>query len=147
MAEAPLSLTYGTSFEEKNTESVTRNNALAWRQPFCSTSGGNDRHREALALSWHWPDCRLQVVSDSQAGACHAWRLSLLTSVRTLALPSAPPSPDHWPWDLFLCYCTALDLCLCSVLIWHNRQWVLRLSLPFRPDIFTLFRKQLGDPS
>lgn len=39
-----------------NAEPVIRNNALAWRQPFCTTSGGTDRHREALALSWHRPD-------------------------------------------------------------------------------------------
>lgn len=57
---------------KKIAEPVTRNNALAWRQPFCTTSGGTDRHREALALSWHRPDPRLGVVTDSQAGACQA---------------------------------------------------------------------------
>lgn len=76
MAEAPLSLTDGTSFEmkkkKKKAEPVNRNNALAWRQPFCTTSGGADRHREALALSWQRPDHRLGVVTDSQAGACQA---------------------------------------------------------------------------
>lgn len=75
MAEAPLSLTDGTSFEKKEkkiAEPVTRTNALAWRQPFCTTSGGTDRHREALALSWHRPDPGLGVVTDSQAGACQA---------------------------------------------------------------------------
>lgn len=60
MAEVPLSLTDGTSFQgkKKNAEPVTRSNALAWRQPFCTTSGGTDRHREALPLSWHRPDPR-----------------------------------------------------------------------------------------
>lgn len=123
MAEAPLSLTDGTSFEKKKkkiAEPVTRNNALAWRQPFCTTSGGTDRHREALALSWHRPDPRLGVVTDSQAGACHAWRLSLLTSVHTIALPSSAAGPEHWPWDLFLCYSTGLNLPPPHyVLIWH----------------------------
>lgn len=108
MAEAPLSLTDGTSFEKKKkAEPVTRNNVLAWRQPFCTTSGGTDRHREALALSWHQPDPRLGVVTDSQAGACHAWRLSPLTSVRAISLPWSVASPRTRPWDLFLCCSTA----------------------------------------
>lgn len=50
MAEAPLSLTDGSSSERgKKAESVTRANVLAWRKPFCTTSGGADHHREALA--------------------------------------------------------------------------------------------------
>lgn len=95
-------------WEKKIAEPVTRNNALAWRQPFCTTSGGTDRHREALALSWHRPDPRLEVVTDSQAGACQAWRLSLLTSVH--AISRLWQAPQHWPWDLFLCYSAALNL-------------------------------------
>lgn len=50
MAEAPLSLTDGSSSErEKKAESLTRANVLAWRKPFCTASGGADHHREALA--------------------------------------------------------------------------------------------------
>lgn len=37
-------------------ESLTRANALAWQKPFCTTSGGANRHREALASSWHRPN-------------------------------------------------------------------------------------------
>lgn len=59
------------------------------RQPFCTTSRGTDRHREALALSWHRPDSRHGVVSDSQTGACQAWHLSLVTSVHTISAPSS----------------------------------------------------------
>lgn len=111
-------------WEKKIAEAVTRNNALAWRQPFCTISGGTDRHREALALSWHLPDPRLRVVTDSQAGACQAWRLSLLTSVHTISLPSSiagpttltlgslslllhcpkPPSPRPYVL-IWLCFC------------------------------------------
>lgn len=80
-------------WEKRIAEPVTRNNALAWRQPFCTTSGGTDRHREALALSWHRPDPRLGVVTDSQAGACQAWRLSLLTSVHAISFPSSVAGP------------------------------------------------------
>lgn len=93
--------------KKKKAEPVTRNNALAWRQPFCTTSGGTDRHREALASSWHRPDPRLRGVTDSQAGACQAWCLSVLTSVHTVARPpvcSRPQNPDlgisllpRWP--------------------------------------------------
>ena len=79
--------------KKKNAEPVTRTNALAWRQPFCTTSGGTDRHREALALSWHRPDPGLGVVTDSQAGACQAWRLSLLTSVHAISLSSSVAGP------------------------------------------------------
>lgn len=80
-------------WEKKIAEPVTRNNALAWRQPFCTTSGGTDRHREALALSWHRPDPGPGVVTDSQAGACQAWHLSLLTSVHAISLPSSVAGP------------------------------------------------------
>lgn len=78
---------------KKKAEPVTRNNALAWRQPFCTTSGGADRHREALALSWHRTDPRLRVVTDSQVGACQTWRLSLLTSVLAISRPSSAAGP------------------------------------------------------
>lgn len=79
--------------KKKIAEPVTRNNVLAWRQPFCTTSGGTDRHREALALSWHRPDPRLRVVTDSQVGACQAWRLALLTSVHTISRPLSVAGP------------------------------------------------------
>lgn len=70
MGEAPLSLTDGSSSERREkkkekAESLTRANALAWRKPFCTTSGGADHHREALPSSWHGPDPRLRLVSDS----------------------------------------------------------------------------------
>lgn len=80
MAEAPLSLTDGSSSQrrekkkkkKKKAESLTRANALAWRKPFCTTAGGADHHTEALASSWHRPDPRLSLVSDSPAGARQA---------------------------------------------------------------------------
>lgn len=122
MAEAPLSLTDGTSFEKKKiAEPVTRNNALAWRQPFCTTSGGTDRHREALALSWHRPDPRLEVVTDSQAGACQAWRLSLLTSVHAISRPSSVAGPRTLTLGSLslLLHCPKTPSPSFYVLIWH----------------------------
>lgn len=116
---------------------MTRNNALAWRQPFCTTSGGSDRHREALALSWHRPDPRLGVVTDTQAGACQAWRLSLLTSVHAISLPSSVAGP----WTLTLGSLSLLLQCLkppsssLYVLIWlcFHVCWFEAIIYPFRP--------------
>lgn len=142
MAEAPLSLTDGTSFEEKkkkkkNAEPVTRNNALAWRQPFCTTSGGTDRHREALALSWHRPDLGPKVVTDSQAGACQAWRLSHLTSVHAISLPSSVAGPRTLTLGSLslLLRCPEPPTPSFYVLIWHCFRVCCfeAIIYPFRP--------------
>lgn len=108
-------------WEKKIAEPVTRNNALAWRQPFCTTSGGTDRHREALALSWHRPDPRPGVVTDSQAGACQAWRLSLLTSVHAISLPSSVAGPRTLTLGSLslLLHCPEPPSPSSYVLIWH----------------------------
>ncbi len=122
-------------WEKKIAEPVTRNNALAWRQPFCTTSGGTDRHREALALSWHWPDPRLGVVTDSQAGACQAWRLSLLTSVHAISLPSSVAGPRTLTLGSLslLLYCPKPPSLY--VLIWHCFRVCCfeAIIYPFRP--------------
>ena len=85
MAEAPLSLTDGSSSErrrEKKKKALTRANVLAGRKPFCTTSGGADHHAEALPSSWHRPHRRLRLVSDSLAAA-----------------PDAPPRAERRLWD------------------------------------------------
>lgn len=96
--------------EKKSAELVNCSNALAWRQPFCTTSGGTDHHTEALALSWHRPDSGLGVVNDSQTGACQAWRLSLLTSVLTISLLPSVACPETLTLGSFLSCTTAPNL-------------------------------------
>lgn len=129
-----------THTHEKTAELVIRGNSLAWQQPSCTTSGGADRHREALASSWHRPAPGCGVVSDSQTGACQAWRLSLLTSVRTTSLLSLSVLFTSLPHntDLGISFSTAplpqnsfLPHSVSAFWHWFHAQWFEACVLPF----------------